>query len=81
MLICKTCGKQYASKTVDTFRSGCNNYKTDTTKAASSNIESCKQQVLQNPFSQEDHHGFVEDVEITLIDKTQAFDPTNREYY
>ena len=68
-------------KTVDMFRSRWNNYKTDARKAASGNIESCKQQFLQNHFLQDDHHGFLEDVEVTLIDKTQASDPTKREYY
>ena len=53
----------------------------DTRKAASGNIESCKQQFLQNDFSQCDHHGFLEDVEVTLIDKTQASDTTKREYF
>ena len=78
MLNCKTCGKQYTGKIVDKFRSRWNNYKTDSRKAASGNIESCKQQFLQN---QDDHHGFLEDLKVTLIDKTQASDPTMREYY
>ena len=51
----------------------------DARKAASGNIEDCKQQFLQNGFLQ--HHRFLEDVEVTLIDKTQASDPTKREYY
>ena len=50
-------------------------------KAASGNIESCKQQFLQNHFLLDNHHGFLEDFEVTLIDKTQASDPTKREYY
>ena len=73
-------GTQYTGKTVDKFRSRPNNYKTDARKAASGNIESCKQQFLQNYFLQDDHHGFLED-KGTLIDKTQASDPTKREYY
>ena len=81
MLSCKTCGKQYTGETVDKFRSRWNNYKTDPRKAASGNIESRKQQFLQNHLLQDDHHGFLEDVEVTLIDKTQASDPTKREYY
>ena len=32
-------------------------------------------------FLQDDHNGFLEDVEVTLIDKTQASDPAKREYY
>ena len=81
LLSCKTCGKQYTGKTVDKFRSRWNNYKTDARKAASGNIESCKQQFFQIHFLQDDHHGFLEDVEVTLIDKTPASDPTKREYY
>ena len=81
LLSCKTCGKQYTGKTVDKFRSRWNNYKTDARKAASGNIESCKQQFLQNHFLQDDNHGFLEDIEVTLVEKTQASDPTKREYY
>ena len=53
----------------------------DARKAASGNIESCKQQFLQNHFFQDDHPGFLEDFKVTLIDKTQTSDPTKREYY
>ena len=63
------------------FRSRWNNYKTNARKAARGNIESCRQQFLQNHFLQDDHHGFLEDVEVTLIDKTQASEPTKREYH
>ena len=81
MLSYKTCGKQYSGKTVDNVRSRWNNYKTDARKAASGNRESCKQQFLQNHFLQDNHHGFLEDFKVTLIDKTQASEPTKREYY
>ena len=81
LLSCKTCGKQYSGKTVDNVRSRWNNYKTDARKAASGNIESCKQQFLQNYFLRDNHHGFLEDFKVTLIDKTQASEPTKREYY
>ena len=80
-LSCKTCGKQYTSKTGDKHRIRWSNYKTDAWKAASDNIESCKQQFLQNHFLQDDNHGFLEDIEVTLVEKTQASDPTKREYY
>ena len=29
----------------------------------------------------DDHHGFLNDVRVTLIDKTQASDHTKREYF
>ena len=79
-IIYKTCCK-YTGKTFDKFRSRWNNYKTDARKAASGNRESCKQQFLQNHFLQDNHHGFLEDFKVTLIDKTQASEPTKREYY
>ena len=53
----------------------------DARKVASGNIVSCKQQFLQNHFLQDDHRGFLEDADVILIDKTQAYDPTKREYY
>ena len=81
LLSCKTYGKQYTGKTVDKFRSRWNNYKIDAKKTASCNMETCKQQFLQNQFLQDDHHGFLEDVGVTLNDKTQASDPSKRAYY
>ena len=81
MLSGKACGKEYTGKAVDKFKSRWNNYKTNARKAASGNIESRKQQFLENHFLQDDHHGFLEDVEVTLIHKTQASDLTKRECY
>ena len=40
-----------------------------------------KQKFLQSHFQQDDHKGFLEDVEVKLIDKTQGSDPTKPEYY
>ena len=42
-------------------------------------MENVKQMFLD--FLQDDHKGFLEDVEVRLIDKTQGSDPTKREYY
>ena len=53
----------------------------DARKTARGNIESFKQQFLLNHFLQDGHNGFLEDVEVTLIEQTQASDPTKREYY
>ena len=47
------------------------NYKKDARKTATGNIKSSKQQFLRNNFEQGDNHGFLEDVEVTLIDKNQ----------
>ena len=37
--------------------------------------------VTLKSFLQRDHQGFLKDVEVWLIDKTQASDPTKREFY
>ena len=36
---------------------------------------------LRSHFLQDDHKGFLENVEVRLIDKTQGTDSTKREYY
>ena len=43
-------------------------------------MENVKQKFLQSHFLQRDHQGFLKDVEVRLIDKTQASDPTKREF-
>ena len=78
---CRTCGKQYTGKTTDRFRYGESNYKMEARKAENSDMENVKQKFLQSHFFQDDHKGFLEDVEVRLIDKTQGSDPTKREYY
>ena len=50
LLSCKTYGKQYTGKAVNSFNSCLkwNNYKTDARKSANGNIKCCKQQFPQN---------------------------------
>ena len=43
-------------------------------------MENVNQKFLQILFLQDDHKGFLEDVEVGLIDRTQGSDPTKREY-
>ena len=43
--------------------------------------EESKQNYLHKHFLQDDHHGFLNDSQVTLIDETQASDPTKREYF
>ena len=43
-------------------------------------MENMKQKSLQSHFLQRDHQGFLKDVEVRLNDKTQASDPTKREF-
>ena len=44
-------------------------------------MEDVKQKFLQSHFLQRDHQSFLKDVEVRLIDKTQASDPAKREFY
>ena len=75
-LSCKSCGKQDVGNTTNHFGSRWNNYENDVRKAKSGNMENVKQKFLQSHFLQRD-----QDVEVRLIDKTQASDPTKREFY
>ena len=47
----------------------------------SGDMENVTQKFFQCRFLQLDHQGFLKDVEVWLIDKTQASDPTKREFY
>ena len=78
---CGTCSNQYTRNTTDHFRYRWNNYKMEARKAENGDMENVKQKFLQSHFLQDDHKGFLEDVEVRLIDKTQGSDPTKREYY
>ena len=78
---CRTCGKQYTGKTTDRFRYRWNNYKMEAKKAENGHMENVKQEFLQSHILQDDHKGFLEDVEVRLIDKTQGSVPTKQEYY
>ena len=44
-------------------------------------MENVNQTFLHSYFLQRDHQGFLKDVEVRLIDKTQASDPTEREFH
>ena len=78
---CKTCGKQYTGKTNDHFTNRCNNYKSETRKAESGNMDNIKQKFLQSHFLQSVHKGFLKDVEVRLIYKIQGSDQTKRKFY
>lgn len=45
-------------------------------ESESGNMENAEQKFLQS-----DHQGFLKDVELPLIDKKQASDPTKRKFY
>ena len=78
---CRTCGKQYRGEPTDRFRYRWNNYKMEARRAENGDMENVKQKSLQSHFLQDDHEGFLEDVEVRLIDKVQGSNPTIREYY
>ena len=44
-------------------------------------MDNVKQKFLLSHFLQRDHQGFLKNVEVRLIDKTQASNPTKREFY
>ena len=79
LLTCKCCGKQYVGETTDEFRLRWNNYKSNDRKNARN--EACTQEHLFEHFKSEGHSGFLANVSITLIDKTDGKDPNRRENY
>ena len=52
-----------------------NNYKMEARKTESSDMENVKQKFLQSHFLQNDHEGFLEDVEVRLIDRHKVLTP------
>ena len=81
LLSCKPWSKQSVGNTTDHFRSRWSNYKSDVRKVESCDMENVKQTFLQSHLLQRDHQGFLKDVEVRLIDKTQASNPTKREFH
>ena len=76
LLTCKQCQKQYTGETTDDLRYRWNNYKSNSRKK-----EPCMQEHLYRNFSSPGHRGFLDDVSVTLIDKTDGPDPKKREDY
>ena len=79
LFTCKTCSKQYTAETTDQFRLRWNNYKYNNRKF--NRGEPCVQERLFEHFYSNGHNGFLEDVPITLFDKTDGRDPKNSENY
>ena len=79
LLTCNACLKQYVGQTVEEFRYRCNNYKNNGRNYQE--YGTCMQQHLFEHFSEEGHHSFLEDVSITLIDKTDPSNSLQRENY
>ena len=79
LISCKVCDLQYVGSTVDRFRLRWNNYKCSQRIASEGGTP--KQNYFQRHFLRESHPGLLEDCEIRLIDKTDPFDPTRREFF
>ena len=79
LLTCNKCRKQYVGQTVDTFRYRWNNYRFNSRKHAHG--ISCMQEHLYEHFCDSEHSGFLNDVSITFIDKTDPTNPLQREDY
>ena len=70
LLSCKTYVKQYIGNTADHFRSRWSNLKNDIRKAEDCNTENVNYKFLESHYLQSDHQGFLNDVEVRLIDMT-----------
>ena len=77
--IFKECSKQYTGETVHNFRLMWNKNKSNDRKFQRG--ESCMQEHFFRHFYTEGHEGFLKDLSITLIDKTDASDAKQRENY
>ena len=72
------CRKQYVGETDDTFRYRWNYYRSNSKYAHGI---SCMQEHLYEHFCDREHTGFLNDVLITLTDKTHPTNPLQRENY
>ena len=79
LLTCKKCLKQHVEQTIDTFRHRWNNYKSNDRKFQRS--EPCMPEHLFREFSSAGHNGFLNDVSVTFIEKTDPSDPLKRENF
>ena len=70
---------QAMSETMDDFRYRCKNYKFNSRKF--DRKESCMQEHSYRHFSSPGYRRFLNDVSVTLIDKTDGSDPKKREDY
>ena len=79
LLTCNKCKKQYTGQTSDNFRGRWNNYKSKS--KSFKRRGKCIQENLYKNFESEGHTEFLDDVSITLIDKTDGSNSTKRENY
>ena len=79
LLSCRCCGKQYAGEPTDNCRYRRNNCKDNDRKHPRQ--ESCMQKHLFKHFNSMEQDGFLNNVSITLIDKTDGKNIEKREDY
>ena len=79
LLSCSVCGIQYIGQTTGKFRFRWNNYR-DNARKALSGLAHVQTHIFQH-FQTDSHHGFLEDCQITFIDKTDGSNPLRREKY
>ena len=79
MLKCKVSYNKYVGERADAFRLRWNNYKENDRKFQRNEIY--MQQHLYEHFYSKGHNGFLGNVSIILIDKTDGFQPKKRENY
>ena len=73
---CKIRNKQCNAENTDSFRSRWNNNKSNSRKFDKN--EKCMQEYLHSHFVSEVYNAFLEEVSITLIEKTDGSDPTKK---
>ena len=79
LLKCKVCNLQYVGQTTNKFRYRWSNYKSCQKKASKGEV--VPQSMLHQHFLDQDHHGLDEDCDITLIDRSDATFPLDRENF
>ena len=79
LLTCNICRKQYVGQTVYSFCSRWSNYKSNDRKYLASEI--CIEEYIFEHFNSEGHTGFLENVSVKFIDKTDSQISEKRENY
>ena len=77
--LCKVCGIQHVSFTVDRFRIRWNNCRSCQRSAADGGTPN--QNYFHQHFLSDGHNRLMNDCEIIFIDKTDPSDPTRREFF
>ena len=75
LFMCECCGKQYVGETTGEFSFRWNKYK------CNDRNEDCFQEHLFRHFNSGEHAGFLGNVKITIIDKTNGQNPKKRKDY